>query len=34
MTGPIQPLKGQPNRDSEKLAPIVLKEVCDLRFAR
>jgi SAM-dependent methyltransferase len=32
MTGPIQPLKEQPNRDSEKLPPIVLKEVYDLRF--
>jgi SAM-dependent methyltransferase len=32
MTGPTQPLKEQPNRDSEKLPPIVLKEVYDLRF--
>src|SRR5258708_40116662 len=32
MTDPIQPLREQPHHDSEKLPPIVLKEVYDLRF--
>jgi len=32
MTGPIEPLREQPQPDSEKLPPIVLKEVYDLRF--
>lgn len=32
MTGPIKPLREQPQPDSEKLPPIVLKEVYELRF--